>query len=83
MFRCGQGAVGAVGDDPGKRVVEEMVEFFEEGATGLGEGGEPGGGHADALDTLAGEEESSFRTGGSGGGGASSWIPEVCMVRGR
>lgn len=32
---------------------EEGVGFFEEGAAGLGEGGEPGGGHADALDALA------------------------------
>ncbi len=63
--------------------MEEMVDFFEEGAAGCGEGREPGSGHAHALDTLAGEEESGFRTSGSGGGCASSWIQEACLVRRR
>ena len=72
IFGCGESAVRAGGDDLTERTGEEMVEFLEEGGAGAGKGGEPWGGHADALDALAGEEEGGFGPDGGGGGGCAS-----------
>ena len=53
VFGGGEGGVGAGGDDGGEGGGEDVIHLFEEGFAGFGEGFEPRGGHANALDALA------------------------------